>query len=138
MSQVSLINQIRKTKLITTYRRCRHGNAITAHLLVALLIYMQDIYGAFQVCAIGILAAPVTVSQSKTYFNDPGRNTIFVWSTLILAGLVSCTIQFYRSVPIFCKHNDAGEPLSPNPKMFQYGHAKCGLVCNVKFPQSPR
>lgn len=45
-----------------------------------------DIYGAFQLCAIGILAAPVTVRLSKTYFYDPGRNTIFLWAGLILAG----------------------------------------------------
>ena len=46
----------------------------------------MDIYGAFQLCAIGILAGPVTVRLSRTYFNDPGRNTIFVWTILILAG----------------------------------------------------
>ncbi len=46
----------------------------------------MDIYGAFQLCAIGILAAPVTVRLSKTYFYDPGRNTIFLWAGLILAG----------------------------------------------------
>jgi hypothetical protein len=46
----------------------------------------MDIYGAFQLCAIGILAAPVTVMLSKTYFNDPGRNTIFLWTFLLLIG----------------------------------------------------
>jgi hypothetical protein len=46
----------------------------------------MDIYGAFQLCAIGILAAPVTVKNSKTYLYDPGRNTIFVWTILVLAG----------------------------------------------------
>ncbi|KAG5931025.1 hypothetical protein E4U53_001988, partial [Claviceps sorghi] len=45
-----------------------------------------DIYGAFQLCAIGILAAPVTVRLSRTYFYEPGRNTIFLWAGLILAG----------------------------------------------------
>lgn len=46
----------------------------------------MDIYGAFQLCSIGILAAPVTVMMSQTYFNDPGRNTIFLWVLLILIG----------------------------------------------------
>jgi hypothetical protein len=46
----------------------------------------MDIYGSFQLCAIGILAAPVTVTLSRTYFNSPGRNTIFLWTGLILAG----------------------------------------------------
>lgn len=46
----------------------------------------MDIYGAFQACCIGILAAPITVKLSKTYFNNPGRNTIFLWTILLLAG----------------------------------------------------
>lgn len=46
----------------------------------------MDVYGAFQLCAIGVLAAPVTVRLSRRYFDDPGRNTIFVWTILLLAG----------------------------------------------------
>lgn len=46
----------------------------------------MDIYGAFQLCSIGVLAAPVTVKLSRTYFYDPGRNIIFAWTALILAG----------------------------------------------------
>jgi hypothetical protein len=46
----------------------------------------MDVYGAFQLCAIGILAAPVTVKLSSTYFYDPGRNFIFVWTILVLTG----------------------------------------------------
>ena len=46
----------------------------------------MDVYGAFQLCSIGILTAPVTVRLSATYFNDPGRNTIFLWTGHILAG----------------------------------------------------
>lgn len=49
----------------------------------------MDIFGAFQLCSIGILVAPVTVSFSKTYFNDPGRNAIFLWAALLLAGKYS-------------------------------------------------
>ena len=47
----------------------------------------MDVFGAFQLCAIGILAAPVTVRVSTTYFYDPGRNAIFLWTGLLLAGL---------------------------------------------------
>jgi hypothetical protein len=46
----------------------------------------MDIYGAFQLCAIGILAAPVTAKLSTTYFYDPSRNVIFIWTGLVLAG----------------------------------------------------
>ena len=46
----------------------------------------MDVYGAFQLCSIGILAAPVTVRLSSTYWNNSGRNIIFVWTSLILAG----------------------------------------------------
>jgi hypothetical protein len=46
----------------------------------------MDIYGAFQLCSIGILAAPVMAKLSKTYFFNSGRNIIFLWTGLILAG----------------------------------------------------
>ncbi|KAI8276418.1 hypothetical protein K4K60_007777 [Colletotrichum sp. SAR11_57] len=46
----------------------------------------MDIYGALQFCSIGILAAPVTVKLSSTFFYDPGRNIIFLWTGLILSG----------------------------------------------------
>jgi hypothetical protein len=46
----------------------------------------MDIFGAFQLCSLGILAAPATVKNSKTYFLDPGRNIIFLWTGLVLSG----------------------------------------------------
>lgn len=47
----------------------------------------MDVYGAFQLCAIGILTAPPSVRLSKTYWSRvQGRNIIFVWIVLILAG----------------------------------------------------
>jgi hypothetical protein len=45
-----------------------------------------DIYGALQLCAIGVLTAPASVRLSNTYFNSEGRSIIFVWSMLVLAG----------------------------------------------------
>lgn len=53
-----------------------------------------DIYGALQFCSIGILAAPVTVKLSSTFFYDPGRNIIFLWTALILSGQIRvCNIK---------------------------------------------
>lgn len=47
----------------------------------------MDIYGAFQICGIAMLAAPVTVRLSTTYFDDPGRNTIFLWTLFLISGM---------------------------------------------------
>jgi hypothetical protein len=46
----------------------------------------MDVYGAFQLCSIGILAVPLTVRMSGTYFSDPRRHIIFLWTGLVLAG----------------------------------------------------
>lgn len=46
----------------------------------------MDVYGAFQLCSIGILAAPVTVRLSNTYFLDRSRNIIFLWTGIVLSG----------------------------------------------------
>jgi hypothetical protein len=64
----------------------------------------MDIYGAFQLCSLGLVAGTLAVRISKTYYATPGRNTIFIWVTLILAG---------RSLPIFnhpfsCNRSDKG------------------------------
>lgn len=61
----------------------------------------MDVYGAFQLCSIGILVAPMTVRLSKTYFNTPGRNTIFLWAGLILAGK-HCFPRFIRVSVAYC------------------------------------
>ncbi|KAL1959057.1 hypothetical protein VTO42DRAFT_3298 [Malbranchea cinnamomea] len=89
----------------------------------------MDVYGAFQLCSIGILAAPVTARLSRTYFYDPGRNTIFLWTGLILAGLLSLTVEFFRIQTISCTHDGTGKPVSPNPGEFPYGNS-CGLTCS--------
>ncbi|KAI6758752.1 hypothetical protein HG530_010992 [Fusarium avenaceum] len=99
----------------------------------------MDIFGAFQLCAIGILAAPVTVMLSKTYFNDPGRNTIFLWTFLLLIGLLSMTIEFYRIETHPCTVNASGHPVSSNAADFQYIEGNnCNLICSVQDgPSSP-
>ncbi|KAI0193121.1 hypothetical protein F4808DRAFT_464910 [Astrocystis sublimbata] len=97
----------------------------------------MDIYGAFQICSIGILAAPITVYNSKTYFNDPGRNIIFIWTGLLLAGMLSLTIEFFRIETHGCGYDDMGAPIDPfNAAAFPYNRAMCGLPC-VFGPDGP-
>ncbi|KAI0126025.1 hypothetical protein BJ170DRAFT_458380 [Xylariales sp. AK1849] len=96
----------------------------------------MDVYGAFQLCSIGILAAPVTVKLSSTYFNDRGRNLIFLWTGLILAGLLSLTVEFYRASTSDCTHDDAGKPIN-NARDFPYNGFKCNLPCDIDQPYSP-
>lgn len=95
-----------------------------------------DVYGAFQLCAIGILAAPVTVRLSRTYFNDPGRNAIFLWTGLVLAGLLSLTVAFFRLSTKDCSFDETYGPISSDPRNFPY-NATCGLQCDTNYPVSP-
>jgi hypothetical protein len=98
----------------------------------------MDIYGAFQFCTIGILAAPLTVRLSRTYFYEPGRNMIFLWTVLILAGLLGLLVEFYRVMPSTCTQDDNGNPISSNAARFPYEQAKCGITCSVEEgPRSP-
>ena len=109
----------------------------------------MDIYGAFQLCAIGILTAPPSVRLSKTYWSRvQGRNIIFVWIVLILAGmlafariyglvltgigLLGLTIEFYRATSMPCPGLLQHDP-------FPWGvDNACGLRCSVeRGPHSP-
>lgn len=113
----------------------------------------MDIYGAFQFCSIGILAAPVTARLSTTYFENPGRNAIFLWTGLIfsgglpmstfkhpwktllltnlfLPGLLSLTVEFFRIQTLNCADDHSGQPVSPQAKQFRY-NTSCGLTCSV-------
>ncbi|KAK0671892.1 hypothetical protein QBC41DRAFT_353816 [Cercophora samala] len=104
-----------------------HGVALAA-LHVPNAIDM-DIYGAFQFCSIGILTAPITVRLSTTYFNNPGRNTIFLWAGIILVGLLALTVEFFRSEAVPCVTDES---------RFVYGESLCGLVCSIEDgPYSP-
>ncbi|KAJ0162845.1 hypothetical protein CTA2_3933 [Colletotrichum tanaceti] len=89
-----------------------------------------DIYGALQYCSIGILAGPVTVKLSRTYLKERGRNIIFLWTGLILAGLLSLAVEFYRAKTTPCFFDNAGDPISQNPGRFPYSKAMCGLRCS--------
>ncbi|KAI1116514.1 hypothetical protein F5Y14DRAFT_439926 [Nemania sp. NC0429] len=106
-----------------------HAVVLAAVQYVAPAVDM-DIYGAFQLCSIGILAAPITVYNSKTYFNDPGRNIIFLWTGLLLAGMLSLTVEFFRTETHGCPFDNMGMPIDPfNSTAFPYGNANCGLHC---------
>lgn len=99
----------------------------------------MDVYGAFQFCSIGILAAPLTVRLSSTYFNDPGRNIIFLWTGIVLAGLLSLLVEFFRATHSPCTHDDDGNPIDPNDLYgFLNGNATCNLTCSITAgPFSP-
>ncbi|GAB0138133.1 hypothetical protein EsDP_00006377 [Epichloe bromicola] len=76
---------------------------------------------------------------SRTYFYDPGRNAIFLWAGLILAGLLSLTVEFYRVQPVLCTMDGQGAPLSSDPKNFPYdAQPACNMICTADTgPQSP-
>lgn len=118
----------------------------------------MDVYGAFQLCSIGIMTAPITVRRSRTYFYDPGRNLIFLWTGLIFAGepmifgvfikllliinspwkgLLSLAVEFFRANPTGCPYDDSGDRVSHNPSKFPY-KISCGLTCDdEQGPDSP-
>jgi len=52
----------------------------------ALGVVDMDIYGAFQACTIAVMASPLTVRLSRTYFSSRGITIIFLWTGLILSG----------------------------------------------------
>ncbi|KAI2637800.1 hypothetical protein GGS26DRAFT_427974 [Hypomontagnella submonticulosa] len=99
----------------------------------------MDVYGAFQFCSIGILAAPLTVRLSRTYFYDPGRNIIFLWTGIVLAGLLSLTVEFFRTQPSACPYDNSGNPIAPyDYDNFPYENANCSMICSVaQGPFSP-
>ncbi|KAJ5584895.1 uncharacterized protein N7459_004695 [Penicillium hispanicum] len=96
----------------------------------------MDVYGAFQLCAIGILTAPATVRLSNTYFNNPGREIIFLWTGLLLAGLLSLTVEFIRLEATPCPADDPASLEWAATGKFSYG-SNCSMVCGPDGPYSP-
>jgi len=98
----------------------------------------MDVYGAFQLCTIGILTVPPTVRLSTTYFNNPGRAIIFLWTGLVLAGLLSLVVEFIRLAPTACPPDD---PLSMEwaaTGNFDFSsNSTCGMTCGPDGPYSP-
>lgn len=52
----------------------------------------MDIYGALQLCTMGILVAPMTIKSSNTHFTASGRNLVLFWTGLMLAGMALCPV----------------------------------------------
>ncbi|KAK3324925.1 hypothetical protein B0H66DRAFT_107466 [Apodospora peruviana] len=99
----------------------------------------MDIYGAFQLMALGVLCAPFTIKTSNTYFSDPGRKIVFVWTMIVVAGLISLLVEFYRIQSVDCVLDDLGRKLSPDAADFPYDtNLTCGLTCSISLgPFSP-
>lgn len=96
----------------------------------------MDVYGAFQLCTIGVLTAPVTVRLSRTYFNNPGRDIIFLWTGLLLAGLLSLTVEFFRLDLTVCPPDDPATIEWSQTGNFSYGR-NCSMTCGDDGPFSP-
>ncbi|KAF1923709.1 uncharacterized protein M421DRAFT_104303 [Didymella exigua CBS 183.55] len=88
-----------------------------------------DIYGAWQICSIAIIAVPFTLRKSRTYFYDAGRNIIFLWTMLLVAGLIALCVEFSRVTATDCSHQEAEVPYLTRAG-FPYGETTCGLVCS--------
>ena len=96
----------------------------------------MDIYGAFQLCSLGTLIAPLILRLSRTYFDITGRNILFLWFCLMTAGLLSLTVEFARVRTYDCTQADSGSPLA-HVDQWGYGDA-CGLACTEdRGPFSP-
>lgn len=97
----------------------------------------MDVYGAFQLCAIGILTAPATVRLSRTYFNNPGRDIIFLWTVLLLVGLICLVVEFMRLEPTTCPSDDPASIVWAATGVFTYG-SNCSIACTPEDgPVSP-
>lgn len=88
-----------------------------------------DIFGAWQICTIAIIAVPFTLRKSRTYFYDAGRNIIFLWTMLLIAGLIALCVEFSRVTATDCNHQQA-EVSYLTRADFPYGNTTCGLVCS--------
>ncbi|PKK42457.1 hypothetical protein CI102_13232 [Trichoderma harzianum] len=93
----------------------------------------MDVYGAFQMCAIGTLVIPLMIklSRSHEYSTYIGRRIMFMWAGLVLTGLVCLAIEFFRAQTFPCHENGQGSPISSNFNRFPFGeNTACELVCS--------
>lgn len=96
-----------------------------------------DIFGAWQICSIAIIAVPFTLRRSQTYFYDAGRNIIFLWTMLLISGLIALCVEFSRVAVTDCSDKDADVSHLTRVN-FPYGVETCGLVCSeADGPFSP-
>lgn len=73
---------------------------------------------------------PLHIQQEffRIYYNDTGRNVIFLWFDLMAAGLASLAIEFIRIHTHKCTSKDSGLPLS-HANQWNYGDT-CGMICS--------
>ncbi|KAF3062557.1 hypothetical protein CFAM422_010588 [Trichoderma lentiforme] len=93
----------------------------------------MDVYGAFQMCAIGTLVVPLMIklSRSHEYSTYIGRRIMFMWAGLVLTGLVCLAIEFFRAQTFPCHDDGQGNAISSNSNRFPYGeNTTCELVCS--------
>ncbi|KAH6643107.1 hypothetical protein C7974DRAFT_409603 [Boeremia exigua] len=88
-----------------------------------------DVFGAWQLCTIAIIAVPTTLRISGTYFNSAGRNLVFLWTILLISGLIALCVEFSRVTATDCSHDEAGIPNLTVGK-FPYGNTTCNLTCS--------
>ncbi|KFY61756.1 hypothetical protein V496_04914 [Pseudogymnoascus sp. VKM F-4515 (FW-2607)] len=118
--------------------------AVTAlHAIIIASVHVNgavdmDIYGSFQICLTGVLSAPVTFKLSRIFYSRcPGRNTIILWTALLLSGILSLLTEFLRAHPSSCTQDEHKNFISQDPAKFPY-NTTCGLTCSVeKGPFSP-
>ncbi|KFY97091.1 hypothetical protein V498_02273 [Pseudogymnoascus sp. VKM F-4517 (FW-2822)] len=118
--------------------------AVTAlHAIIIASVHVNgavdmDIYGSFQICLTGVLSAPVTFKLSRIFYSRcPGRNTIILWTALLLSGILSLLTEFLRAHPSSCTQDGHKNFISQDPAKFPY-NTTCGLTCSVeKGPFSP-
>ncbi|KAI1422361.1 hypothetical protein F5Y12DRAFT_763192 [Xylaria sp. FL1777] len=95
----------------------------------------MDIYGAFQLCSIAILTAPVILSFSRRT-----GNFISVWTFLLLIGMLSLTVEFFRTQVHTCVPDGSDNPIdSYNLWGLPYRNTECDRHCGVSdgVPYSP-
>ncbi|KAJ8115038.1 hypothetical protein OPT61_g3215 [Boeremia exigua] len=88
-----------------------------------------DVFGAWQLCSIAIIAVPTTLRISGTYFNSAGRNLVFLWTILLISGLIALCVEFSRVTATDCSHDEAGVPIL-TVGLFPYGNTTCNLTCS--------
>ncbi|KAJ8113590.1 hypothetical protein OPT61_g4312 [Boeremia exigua] len=91
-----------------------------------------DILGAFQICSIGALASSVSLSPMRELVGM-GRYFRLFLNGIMMAGLLSLAIEFFRASSVHCTHDDYGNLLSSNPQEFPYNRAACALTCSTDF-----
>lgn len=93
-----------------------------------------DLFGALQICATGVLAAPATIRYSRTYFNTPGRDMYFVWTALNLGGLIAVVVALFRAETVPCQEAN-GHYISPHD--YVRFNTTCSASCNGLHFNSP-